>query len=109
MCASVTLPRTTLYTQLVYIAIIGSMITTTQNITASVLWLGGASHAVRLCDGIREDGSTKGNMAQPAVSRMPATLMPLAIKAATVRRAALSNTTSAAPRTAGMGKTSGSG
>src|SRR5471032_371634 len=109
MSSSVTLPRTTLYTQVVYSITIGSMISTTQNMMAKLLWLATASHAVRLLDGASDDGITNGNIDAPAVRMIPATVRPLARNAGSVQRRALQTITSSAPAKSAMGSARSSG
>src|SRR5512142_728516 len=61
------------------------MMTTTQNMIASVPWLDTASHTVRLDRGSLDEGMTNGNIAKPAVRITPALTMLLAMNAAPAR------------------------
>ena len=104
ICFRVTLPRMIRYTQLVYSMMIGSMMTTTQNMMLSVLWLDTASQIVRLLLGASEEGMMNGNKEAPAVRMMPVTLKPLDRNAAIALLAVLNTTHSKAPATAMIGK-----
>src|SRR5690349_18638261 len=72
MYPTVTLPRMILNTHAVYARTIGSMITTTQNMSSRVRWLDTASHTVRLEAACVDDGMMNGNIAKPAVKITPA-------------------------------------
>ena len=79
----------------------GTNTSTTHSISPSVRRLDTESHTVRLAAGTLDEGRTKGNMAAPAVTMIPASAADEATKAASVRRARARRRRAASPASSG--------